>query len=273
VPPDSRSESATRFDAEGVIHDTVYRRVIARVRGVGGLTFSPDGTRLAVGRAAGGVTVYDAETGFVRLAIDVPGATATRVAFSPDGRWLALADAAGTVHVRHADTGRPACTLAAGGAVTSVAFRPGTAELTAASPVGRTTWAIPAGQPLRTFPGGPTAVAYTPDGARLVTAGDRGGVRVEDVETGQTLHTIATEPPRSVRLAVSPDGHRAAVATAAGVRLIDLDAGRETLALLGADRPTAVAWADAGVFAVADQLLLWRGAATATGCQVPGPHR
>ncbi|MFZ2097081.1 MAG: hypothetical protein WAV05_10625 [Anaerolineales bacterium] len=52
------------------------------------VAFSPDGNRLALGRATGGVMVLDVETGSVVVELPVP-APVGDLSYSPDGRWLA----------------------------------------------------------------------------------------------------------------------------------------------------------------------------------------
>jgi NB-ARC domain/WD domain, G-beta repeat/APAF-1 helical domain len=82
------------------------------------------------------------------------------------------------------------------------------------------------------------SVAITPDGARAVSGGDDGAVRVWDLAAGREQATLTghTRPVWSV--AITPDGTRAVSGSSDGtVRVWDLAAGREQATLTGHTRP------------------------------------
>ena len=82
------------------------------------------------------------------------------------------------------------------------------------------------------------SVAVTPDGARAVSGGSDGSVRIWDLSAGreQAVLTGHTDWVRSV--AVTPDGTRAVSGSDDGsVRIWDLTAGREQAVLTGHTRP------------------------------------
>jgi hypothetical protein len=72
--------------------------------------------------------------------------------------------------------------------------------------------------------GMPLGVALTPDGNRAVTIATDHAVRIWDARTGAELHKLDVQ---ALRLAVSPDGRRAAVAVDQGVKVFDLATGRD----------------------------------------------
>jgi WD40 repeat protein len=75
------------------------------------------------------------------------------------------------------------------------------------------------------------ALAITPDGRRLVSAGHDGSIRVWDIGTGRahqlSLPMTVFDPALVHRIAVSPDGRLLAVGDDRRVRLCDLDSLQE----------------------------------------------
>jgi WD40 repeat protein len=80
-----------------------------------------------------------------------------------------------------------------------------------------------------------TALAFTPDGAGLVTGDPFGDVALWDLGTGQPLRTFVGARGFVTAAAVSPDGQLLAVGTSAGqVAIWELATGRPTAPLLAA---------------------------------------
>ena len=109
-----------------------------------------------------------------------------------------------------------------------------------------------------------TTLAYTQDGAQLVTGGSDGTVAVWDSASGQELNRLIVTNQWINRVAISPDGRRlfAAAERAAWVR--ELPSGQLTRSFPGDDKsPIFAAFADDTVehFATIDlegRLTLWR---------------
>jgi hypothetical protein len=117
------------------------------------------------------------------------------LAYSPDGARLA-AGGGNTVKIWDADTGREHRTLDHGSLVNGVAF--------------------------------------SPDGARLASAGDGQTVKVWDVGTGRLIHTLKGHTSVAQGVAFSPDGARLASAGFdLNVRVWDPLNGQEALTLKG----------------------------------------
>ena len=77
-------------------------------------------------------------------------------------------------------------------------------------------------------------VAFSPDGARIVTCGNDGTARVWDAATGKLLLTLAGHTGVIVTARFSPDGIRIATASLDGTnRVWDATTGKELLSVEG----------------------------------------
>ena len=97
----------------------VHLRAVPPERGVTGASFSPDGTRIAVGTNDGIVRIYagDARTRLKTLRL---GRRATGASFSPDGRRVLTTEQAGPARIWDAVTGAQLGSL--GAAPTAASF-------------------------------------------------------------------------------------------------------------------------------------------------------
>ncbi|MER8041619.1 hypothetical protein [Streptomyces sp. NPDC094032] len=128
----------------------------------GVLAFAPDGTRLAVGDSAGGVTLWDGEVSRRRGSLLGTEHAARRgtveavkaLAFSPDGATLAVAGDAGTLQLWDVASGQPL------------------------------------GGPLPTPGDGIVAVAFTADGRTVHSVGEHSGVRSHPVDPGRLTASV-----------------------------------------------------------------------------------
>jgi WD40 repeat protein len=89
-------------------------------------------------------------------------------------------------------------------------------------------------------------LAFDPSGTRI--AGTRyGQARIWDVQSGEVLATLASQPGDVLGIAFSPDGSRLATSTGDGtVHLFDAASGLQRLALSGAAAPGDVAFSPDG---------------------------
>jgi WD40 repeat protein len=157
---------------------------------LGGLAFSPDGSRLAItfgarntGGAAGegdpdGVEVRDVRSD--ETLATLRGDEVGSVAFSPDGSLLAGGELDGNVLLWAADGwGRVGAPLVSGGESPSVAFSPDGGTLATSNNDGAVAlWDVASQQPIGpALPGLPdaqTTARFTPDGDRLFAVSDAG---------------------------------------------------------------------------------------------------
>jgi WD40 repeat protein len=236
------------------------------------LAYSADDKRLAVsgpgpswGKEVSQVQVWDLESGKVVLTLND---TWGSVAFSPDGSRLASCwdhfetgdpdhldrfKAEGRVKVSDAVSGKEIFWLRGHpNRIASVAFSPDGKRLASASSDGVKLWDMETGKELRALPHsvlvkwvdlerpeGVRAVAFSPDGKKLASAGRR-NVKVWDVAGGQELMTFEEPTDLIGKVAFSPDGKRLAVAyvtddlvQSSSVKVWDLTTGQAVQTIKG----------------------------------------
>ncbi len=213
------------------------------------MTYSPDGTRLAI--VGPGAEVYDAATGDELLGLISGGF----VAYSPDGSRIAVGGAWGWAAVLDAATGDEQFTLPKCASPYSWAWE--AAWSPDGTRIARTCMAsikvsdVTTGDELLTIqsPFKVTDVAWSPDGTRIATASpNRWIAEVWDATTGNELVTLTGHTGEVWVVAWSPDGKRIATASHDGTAKIwDADSGDELASLTGhTAEVTDVAWSPDG---------------------------
>ena len=180
--------------------------ILATDCGEGSLAYSPDGRMLAVG-GDHIVRLIDVRTReqVTKTAVD---GVATRVAFMKDGSHVVVLVAPGT------------CT-GLGGANAQISVR----DAATLKPIGRS---IEPDAYVGAYVGtwwASTQFALTPDDRSVLTASEDGELAWWDLRSRKKARTLRTETGTAPSLAVSPDGHTAAVGIKHGVQLIDLRSG------------------------------------------------
>lgn len=188
-----------------------------------GLAWTPDGRTLAVSNAYG-VAVYRFEAQRItRHTLEGHDDPVRSVACSPDGRWLASGgdDSKILLWDLPSDPPTPVHTLPTGAAVQNVAFSPDSGRLAAVYGDSIALWQDFAAAPvmLKGHEGDVTSVAFSDDGAWLVSGGWDGTVRVWSA-VGELLHTLAGHTARVNDAAFSPDGRRLASVDRGGEMLV-----------------------------------------------------
>lgn len=146
-----------------------------------GFATNADVSRIATGSRDGSLRIWDAATGErVADSEGTPGAAIHGIAFSPDGQRLVTSSADRTLRIWDARTGQSICTLAELAVESRFAAWGRDGQIASASTDGVAFLRDAAsGTILRTFddqPGGVHGVAFSPDGARLVTWNSGGAV-------------------------------------------------------------------------------------------------
>ena len=174
------------------------------------VTYSPDGTRLAVASSIG-IWIYDAQTGEELNPIIGHTGFVNSVSFSPDGQTLVSGSRGGTVRLWDAETCTNLNTLNGHTAsVNSVSFSPDGQTLVSGSS-DRTVrlWDAETRTNLNTLNGhtaSVNSVSFSPDGQTLVSGSRDETVRLWDADTGINLHTLTGHTDSVNSVSFSPDG-------------------------------------------------------------------
>ena len=203
------------------------------------ITYSPDGTRLAVAGSLG-IWLYDTATHKEVALFTGHTREVTSVAFSPDGATIASGSRDNTVRLWDAVTGQPKTTLTGHTRqVVSVAYSPDGATIASGGGYNDQTvrlWDAVTGQPKATLMGHTgrvTSVAFSPDGNTLAS-GSFQEVRLWDVVTGQPKATLTGHTDNVSSVAFSPDGATIASGWGFGeIRLWDAVTGQHQTTLRG----------------------------------------
>ncbi len=262
--PDGSRLAIGSEDGAVDVYDAATGRRSLVLRGhegrVNALAFDPSGSLLAsAGFADGTARIWAAESGIERATVDLsrflkPSIPPPRrcglhpmglkqvfdVAFSPDGSMLTTGGWFGpsSTLIWAPATGALQRILAQGPDSQdqwgrSVDFSPD-GKLVAGE--GRDlvfVWAVQDGRLVARIPQQQVnALAFSPDGRRLVTGSLEGDVDVWEARTGRQLDALSGNLGQVLDLAVSPDGARVATSSTDGtVRLWDLGTGRQLLTL------------------------------------------
>lgn len=217
VTPDGQSVVVGGSDGALGVWDIATGRLLRQVQihaaSVYALAVSPDGhSVLSAGREEDAV-VWDLRTGERSLTLPCQTPAVRAVAFSPDGK-LALTGTQGANHLRVWDlaAARKIADLPQQRWVWSISHSPTGRSLAFATATEIRILDLEHGTVLRTLHGHTrqvSSVAYSPDGTRLISAGEDNTVRVWDVQTGEELQLCLGHQGWVWKAQFAPDGQTA----------------------------------------------------------------
>ena len=213
----------------------------------GNITFSPDGSLLAVTTPIG-IWIYDGFTGKELNLLSSNLDYYSKIAFSPDGKTLACNNTS-ELYLWDVDTGNLKLTISAHtSSISSIAFNPNGKTIATSSGYYRDGtvkfWDVSTGElknTLTVHERGVGTIAFSPDGAVLVSVGYEGKnktMKLWDVATGELKATFILAENRAydANIAFSPDSSTIAICGgryAARIFLWDIASGTLKNTLIG----------------------------------------
>ena len=212
------------------------------------MVFSPDGKMLA---SADDETIrlWDTETGQHKTTLEKPGFLANSIAFSPDGDTIATGGWdkdidrglwTGAVRLWDAATGehKEEFIKEHTNRVFTVAYSPDGASLISGSEDGKIfLWNTSTGQLKASLTGYPYAIAFSPDSSRLAIASQEKKIRLYDPVSGECRSILTEHTDRICNLIFNPDGKTfAGMGENSTIRLWDAVTGEHLQTIIGHTR-------------------------------------
>lgn len=244
--PDGTRIATASADGKVKIWDATAGKELLSIDAANGTVwyaaFSPNGKLLATAGSDKLAHIWDATTGKELQTLASHKDEVYHIEFSPDSSRVATVSPDGTAKLWDVSTGKVLLTLNQGEGARPywVTFSPDGSRIavanTADDSVGwASIWDAGTGKELVTLPrqaGYVNSVAFSPDGAHIVTTSEDQTARIWDSTTGKELLTLYSQTASIANAAYSPDGKN--IATAKGDRHIiiwDAFTGQELLSV------------------------------------------
>jgi WD40 repeat protein/class 3 adenylate cyclase len=219
--PDGKQIATWSFDGTVRVWDTIQGKELMtfelstlKSQGSspgGGLSYSPDGKRLAFSDDTL-VRIVDADTGTELFSLPPEESGIMDIQFSPDGSWLAVGTIKGTLKVFDSSNGKKFLELAASPkGIQHIAFSPKGDHIAVADQEGARVWNATTGKQLLTYSGHGegarlSGITFSPDGKWIASAGNDATIQVWNSETGGELFTLVGHTGPTFGVSFSPDG-------------------------------------------------------------------
>jgi RNA polymerase sigma factor (sigma-70 family) len=204
------------------------------------LAFAPDGKTFVVGRHDTVARIYDAQT--LKELHELPGHKymVRSLVYSPDGKTLITVDGDRTLRLWDAATGKKLRDITADDSVECVAVSPDGTTL-ATGTLGSTIslWDAATGRRLGEVAGHQawsSFVAFTDRDRTVVSVDTNGSVRRWDAAAGKELPAPAIERDYTGPAAMSPNRRTLALGGSPGIRIHDLETGKQVVKVKGHQR-------------------------------------
>jgi WD40 repeat protein len=174
--------------------------------------FSPDESTVATSGWDATLNIFDSKKGTLVNRIDLNNNSAYTFSFTPDGLYLVLARLDKTLELFEPDSRTRVKTfIGHTDVVSSITFHPSQPNIMMSSSWDGTTriWDIQTGLMIKKLNGNQTpvhAAVFTPDGSRVITAGDDRIIRVWDWQNGKVLKQLEGHKAEISNLTLSNDG-------------------------------------------------------------------
>jgi WD40 repeat protein len=174
----------------------------------GVVDYAPDAGWLAFGNDRGEIRVWNPLERQAVATISAHIGPVTRLAFADSGDWLASANNAGEVKVWDWANRAPVTTISDTAPALALSFAPDESLLAVGTRLDIRLWSLPDGVQQHTLPTGESAieiVAFSPDGQRLINAGDTPEMQVWNPQTGTLVARLPDVGQDRMSYTFSPD--------------------------------------------------------------------
>lgn len=176
--------------------------------------YSPDGTRIVSGAGDQTVKVWDAAAGQELFSLSGHTGAITSLTFSPDGKWIVSGDNRGTLKAWNSASGKQVWTRDAYELPFDVVLAVSADSTKVVSGGWREfeelkVWQLSDGRSLGTVQGQRgivTALAFSPDGRRIVSGSSDHTLKIWDAASGEETMTLEGHANEVTSVVFSPDG-------------------------------------------------------------------
>lgn len=224
-------------DAAGTVHvwngsGVLIARTKHHAQRIDAVAFSADGRKFATGSLDGTAAVWSSQTGQPVADLKSHVSHANALVFTPDGQRIVSAGGDSLGRISNTADGTSIVQLESHTSpIDSIVASPDGVRIASIETAAIKIWEVSSGRLVSTmkgFPSYPSAVAFTPDGALLVTGSRTStGIRIWDVASGRHIHSVLGVADGLAGLACAADGSSVTVVGRDG-RVVEIKLRLET---------------------------------------------